>query len=338
LHLSWTGQSAKAFCWEVNFAVFRDKALAGEPLNRAECHRVLECPSKQIEELSQYVHKVRNRYQGNGVSVQILTNARSGNCDQNCAYCAQSAVSKAEIDKYHLVPFEILESNAAVAHEKGANRHCIGLSGMRFTDGQIDAFCDHIRRLGSETPICCSIGFVTRSQAIKLKEAGITRINHNLNTGRNFYPKICTTHTYAERMANIRMLQSLGFEICCGGIVGLGESNDDIIDMLFDVRQIAPECIPINFLIPIPGTPLETADTRKLTPEYCLKILMLTRLLNPKTDVRCAAGRELYLKNHHAIMFRAVSSIFAAGYLTASGDGIEETIGLIQTYGFEYIR
>jgi biotin synthase len=320
----------------VNFAILRDKAFAGEPLSRSECHGVLECPPERLEELSQYVYEVRRRYKGNRVSVQILTNAKSGNCDQNCAYCAQSAVSRAKIDKYPLVPFEILGNNASIARAKKVNRHCIGLSGMRFRDDQIDAFCDHIRRLDSKTPICCSIGFVTRPQAIKLKEAGITRINHNLNIGRNFYPKICTTHTYDERLANIEMLRSLGFEICCGGIVGMGESDDDIIDMLLDVRRIAPECVPINFLIPIPGTPLEASDTKKLTPEYCLKVLMLARLLNPRTDVRCAAGRELYLKNHHASMFRAVNSIFAAGYLTASGDGIEETVGLIRKCGFEY--
>ncbi|MDR2676972.1 MAG: biotin synthase BioB [Puniceicoccales bacterium] len=321
----------------MNFAILRDRAFAGEPLSRWECRGVLKCPREQLEELSQYVYEVRYRYKGNRVSVQILTNAKSGNCDQNCAYCAQSAVSRAKIEKYPLVPFGILKNTASVALKKGINCHCIGLSGMHFTDEQIDAFCEHIHRLGPQTPICCSIGFVTRSQAKKLKEAGITRINHNLNTGRNFYPRICTTHTYSERIANIEMLQALGFEICCGGIVGMGESDEDVIDMLLDVRQIAPECVPINFLIPIQGTPLGTADTQKLTPEYCLKVLMLARLLNPRADVRCAAGRELYLKNHHAAMFQSVSSIFAAGYLTASGDGIEKTIKLIQECGFEYV-
>ncbi|MDR1456841.1 MAG: biotin synthase BioB [Puniceicoccales bacterium] len=320
----------------MNFANLRDRAFANESLSRSECCAVLECPMERFEELSMHVYTVRQRYHGQKVSVQILTNAKSGNCDQNCAYCAQSAVSSAKIDRYSLAPFEVLANNAATAAGKGVNRHCVGLSGMRFGDDQIEAFCGHIRRLKMGTPICCSIGFVTKFQAIRLRESGITRINHNLNTGRNFYPKICTTHTYDERLANIAMLQSIGFEICCGGIVGMGESNDDVIDMLLEVRRIRPECVPINFLIPIQGTPLAAANLQKLTPEYCLRVLMLARLLNPRADVRCAAGRELYLKGHHALMFRAVNSIFAAGYLTASGEGIEDAIGMIRECGFEY--
>jgi biotin synthase len=157
-----------------------------------------------------------------------------------------------------------------------------------------------------------------------------------LNTSRNFYPNICTTHTYEERIANIKMLQGLGFEICCGGIIGLGESLTDVADMLFDVREIRPQSVPVNFLIPLQGTTLAGADTSHLSPGYCLKVLCLARLMTPESDIRCAAGREVYLKGREKEMFCAVDSIFASGYLTTGGQSIDETIKLVTEAGFEY--
>ena len=167
-----------------------------------------------------------------------------------------------------------------------------------------------------------------------LKEAGLDRINHNLNTSRSNYPNICTTHTYEQRVANIHMLQDLGFEICSGGIIGMGESKEDVVDMLLALREIQPEALPINFLIPIPGTPLEGTDTSKLTPEYCMKVLCLARLMVPKADIRCAAGREIYFKGIEKQLLTVVNSIFASGYLTADGQGIEDTIKTIKDTGF----
>ena len=272
------------------------------------------------------------------VSIHLLTNARSGNCSQNCAYCAQSGQAKTDIDTYELISCEKLLQDGYLVKEKKLARHCIGLSGIRFSDQEILAFAKAIKRLKKETdtPICCSIGFLTKEQAMILKEAGVDRINHNLNTGRNYYPNICTTHTYEQRVANIEMLKELGFELCCGGIVGLGEKPEDVVDMLFEIRNISPKAVPINFLIPIKGTALENQSTVMLTSEYCIKVLCLARLLNPQTDIRCAAGRELYLKGKEKWMFYAVDSVFASGYLTAGGESIDSTIKIIEEAGFEY--
>ena len=268
----------------------------------------------------------------------MLTNARSGNCSQNCAYCAQSTVSKADIKKYTLVPSEKILEDGNLALNKNLARHCLGLSGIRFSDAEINEFANEIVKLKKETqtPICCSIGLLTLEQAKILKNAGVDRINHNLNTSERFYSYICTTHTYKERIDNIKMLQSIGFEICCGGIIGLGEDKTDIVDMIFSIKEINPQAVPINFLIPIKGTPLENSDTAYLTAEYCLKILCLTRLLLPKSDIRCAAGREVYLKGREKELFCVVDSIFASGYLTTDGDSIDETIKTIKDAGFEY--
>ena len=167
-----------------------------------------------------------------------------------------------------------------------------------------------------------------------LKDAGLDRINHNLNTGRSYYSNICTTHTFEQRVENIHMLQRLGFEICSGGIIGMGESKEDVADMLLELREIQPEALPINFLLPIAGTPLENADISVLTPSYCMKVLCLARLMVPKSDIRCAAGREVYFKGEEKKLLSVVDSIFASGYLTEGGQGIEDTIKTVTDAGY----
>jgi biotin synthase len=314
------------------------KSFETEPLTRDEALEILDLPDADLPALLDASYALRRKYKGNTVGIQILTNARSGSCSQDCAYCAQSRDSEADIDRYRLVPYEKLLQDGRVARDKQLARHCIGLSGMRFGDAEIEAFAGYVRELkGSfDTHICCSIGFLTPEQARTLKEAGVNRINHNLNTSRNFYGNICSTHTYDERISNIRMLQGLGFEICCGGIIGMGESRADAADMLLDIREIAPQSVPVNFLIPLEGTGLAGADVSHLTPEYCLKVLCLARLLTPKADIRCAAGREIYLRGREKEMFCAVDSIFASGYLTAGGQSVEEAIKLVGDAGFQY--
>lgn len=215
--------------------------------------------------------------------------------------------------------------------------HCIGLSGMKFTDAEIEELAEKIRKMKEQgTHLCCSIGFLTEKQALMLKEAGLDRINHNLNSSRAYYHNICSTHTFEQRVANIKMLQGLGFEICSGGIIGMGESKEDVVDMLLELREIRPEALPINFLLPIPGTPLEHADMSALTTAYCMKVLCLARLLVPQSDIRCAAGREIYFKGEEKNLLRVVDSIFASGYLTAGGQGIKDTIQAIEDAGFTY--
>jgi biotin synthase len=318
------------------FAGLAEKALAGGSLSPQEALSILELPDTEVPALVEAVYPLRKKYKGATVGIQILTNARSGNCSQNCAYCAQAKDSRADIEKYRLVPYEKLRSDGRIAKEKKLARHCIGLSGIRFTDREIEEFAVYVRSLKKEaqTHICCSIGFLTPSQAQILKNAGVNRINHNLNTSRNYYPSICTTHSYDERIANIKMLQGMGFEICCGGIIGMGETKSDVAGMLFEIREINPQSVPINFLIPIEGAGLEKTDTSHLKPDYCLKVLCLARLLLPEKDIRAAAGRELYLKSREKEMFMIADSIFASGYLTAGGQSVDEAIKLVTGAGF----
>ena len=310
---------------------------ADPQLSREDALAILNTPDESLEELVSFAETFRRKYKGNHVSIHILTNARSGNCSQDCAYCAQSCRSKADIDKYKWVADEKLYEDNDFVKEHHLSRHCIGLSGMKFTDAEIETLAEKIRKMKADgTHLCCSIGFLTEHQAKVLKDAGLDRINHNLNSSRNYYPNICSTHTFDQRVANIRMLQGLGYEICSGGIIGMGESKEDVVDMLMELREIQPEALPINFLLPIPCTPLEHADMSVLSTAYCLKVLCLARLLVPKADIRCAAGREVYFKGEEKNLLRVVDSIFASGYLTAGGQGIKDTIQAIEDAGFTY--
>lgn len=317
----------------------KDKFTDGNDpvITREEALDILNLPDEELDTLISYAEKLRRKYKGNKVGIHLLTNARSGNCSQDCAYCAQSCRSSADIDKYRWVSDEKLYKDNDFVNEHHFARHCIGLSGMKFNDSEIEELAGKIRRMKQTgTHLCCSIGFLTEKQAIMLKEAGLDRINHNLNSSRSFYKNICSTHTYDQRVDNIHMLQNLGFEICSGGIIGLGESKEDVVDMLFELKEINPEAVPINFLLPIKGTPLENKDTSGLTTQYGLKVLSLARLLIPRSDIRCAAGREIYFKGEEKRLLSIVNSIFASGYLTENGQGVKDTIKTIEDAGFTY--
>ena len=306
-------------------------------MTREDAIEILNTPDEKIDELIAKAEKLRRKYKGDNVGIHILTNARSGNCSQDCAYCAQSCRSTADIDKYRWVSDEKLFKDNDFVNKNHLARHCIGLSGMKFTDDEILELAERIKTMkATGTHLCCSIGFLTEKQARILKDAGLDRINHNLNTSRSYYRQICSTHTFDQRVKNIKMRQKIGFEICSGGIIGMGESKEDIVDMLLELKEINPEAIPINFLLPIKGTPFENVDTSILTPNYCLKVLCLARLLVPQADIRCAAGREIYFRGDEKRLLSVVNSIFASGYLTEDGQGIKDTIKAITDAGFTY--
>jgi biotin synthase len=281
-------------------------------------------------------YRVRREYFGNHVHVQVLRNAKSGLCSEDCQYCSQSKISKAKIEKYPLVSKETLLSEARKARQIGATRFCMSTSGTRPTEHEIDQLCDTIRAIKEDTqlPLCATLGLITDSQARRLKAAGLDRINHNLNTSRRYYGQVCTTHTFQNRLDTVARCQAVGLEICCGGIVGQGETDDDIIDMLLTLREIKPQAIPINFLIPIEGTPFGSLDT-KLNPRKCLKVLCLTRFINPQSEVRAAGGWEYHLRGLKPLALYAADSIFVTGYLTTGGTSVKEACSMIADMGFE---
>ena len=206
-------------------------------MTREDALKILNTPDEEMDQLIAEAEKLRRKYKGDNVGIHILTNARSGNCSQDCAYCAQSCRSNADIDKYRWVSDEKLFKDNDFVNKNHLARHCIGLSGMKFTDDEILELAERIKTMkATGTHLCCSIGFLTEKQAKILKDAGLDRINHNLNTSRSYSSHICSTHTFDQRVKNIKMLQSIGFEICSGGIIGMGESKEDIVDMLLELK------------------------------------------------------------------------------------------------------
>lgn len=320
----------------MTFQYLADLSINGKRLDREQCRKVLGCPDKEIVSLIGAAYQVRREYFGNRVYIHILSNAKSGLCLEDCHYCSQSRVSKAGIKAYPLVAKEKLSAEGREALETGANRFCMALSGKSPTEKELRHLCDVIRSLKQDTGLllCASVGFLDQAQAARLKAAGLDRINHNLNTSERFYSQICTTHTYRDRLGTIANCRAAGLEICSGGIIGQGETDEDIIDLLYALSDIKPQAIPINFLIPVKGTPFENRAT-DLDPRRCLKTLCLARFLNPKSEIRAAGGREYHLRSLQPLALYVVDSIFVAGYLTTGGQSAQEACRMIADLGFE---
>jgi biotin synthase len=310
--------------------------LAGRELDRELARAILDCPEPRLDDLLSATLKVREAGFGRRVKICVLRNAQSGICPEDCHYCSQSKISKAEIPVYKLQSVAELVEGARMAVQSGARRYCMVCSMRGPTEADVERLGEACERIRAEFPrleLCLSLGLMTLAQAQRLKRAGAGWINHNLNTSRRFYPSICSTHTYDDRLETIANVKAAGLSTCSGGIIGMGETDEDILDLAYATRRLAIDSVPVNFLIPIKGTPLES--TRTLTPEKCLQAACLFRLLNPRSEVRAAGGRELHLGARQGAVFNAVNSIFVNGYLTTPGWEYARTRELIERSGFE---
>ncbi len=318
-----------------DFNAMAEKALRDETLTREECRSVLQAPDEDLLALLQAAFRVRERHFGKTVRLQMLLNAKSGACQEDCHYCSQSSISTAAIERYGLLPRERMVEGAKRAAAVKAQRYCIVISGRSPLDREIAEIADAVKAIKREIPIqiCCSLGLLNEEQARQLKAAGVDRINHNLNTSEAYHPSICTTHTFQDRLATIRSARSAGLEICSGGIVGMGERDDDIIDLALALRDVKPDSIPLNTLHPVPGTPLE--HCKDLTPQRCLKVLCLFRFLHPRTEIRIAGGREFNLRSLQPLALYPADSMFVDGYLTTPGQPAPEVWQMIEDLGFE---
>ncbi len=321
---------------ELDLTRMAERVLAGEELSRAEASAVLNCPDEKLTDLLAATLSVREATFGRRVKICILRNAQSGICPEDCHYCSQSRLSRADIPVYKLQSVSELIEGARLAVASGARRYCMvcSMRGPAQRDVEhLAAACEGIRAEFPQLELCLSIGLLEREQAERLKEAGAGWINHNLNTSRRFYPEICSTHTYDDRLRTIDNVRAAGLSVCSGGIIGMGETDDDVIDLALATSQLRAESVPLNFLHPIAGTPLE--NSRRLTPERCLKAACLFRLLNARSEVRAAGGRELNLGERQGEIFNAVNSIFVNGYLTTGGWNFDRTRELVERSGFE---
>lgn len=311
-----------------------ESVLNGHALTAEEGLEVLDCPDLELPALLAATYRVRHRYWGNEVQFYQLRNAKSGLCPEDCGYCSQAKGSEAEIPVYRMNDEATLMASAKQAAENKARTFCIVASGRGPTDKEVAHVARIVERIKSTLPlnVCCCLGLLSPKQAQTLADAGVDRVNHNLNTSERFYPEICSTHTYADRLETLRVVREAGMEVCSGGIVGMGEQRNDVVQLALSLRELAAESIPVNFLHPVDGTPL--ADVKRLDPRYCLKVLCLFRLSNPQTEIRIAGGRELNLRWLQPQALYAANSLFVSDYLTTKGQSPEDDYRIIEDLGF----
>jgi len=315
-----------------------DAVLDGASLSADVAVKVLRSPDHELLDLLAAAYRVRHHFHGNRVALNFLINAKSGRCGEDCGYCSQSRASTADIPRYNLVEPEKLLDGARLAAERKAKTYCTVLSGRAPTEQELNVVAEVVPEIKArfKLAVCLSPGFLTREQAERLKACGVDRINHNLNTSRRFYPTICSTHDYNERLATLDAVRAAGMEICSGGIVGMGETDEDVVELALRLGNLRVEAQPINFLLPIPGTRME--GVRRLNPRYCLKVLCLMRMTNPPCELRIAAGREEHLGPLQPLGLYPASSIFVGDYLTCGGQPPEDDYRMIESLGFEPVQ
>lgn len=294
----------------------------------------LELFDKSLEDLFSIAVKLREKSKGNKVKICSIINAKSGQCSENCKYCAQSSFNNTKVDVYPLKNPETIVDCAQNAINKQAGCFGIVSSGNYLNEEEIDALCDAFRKNPNVGKISVSIGRLTEAILVKLKRAGINKIHHNLETSEKHFPNICTTHSYKERVDTIKLAKKLGFKICSGGLFGIGESRKDRIDLAFTLKELEVESVPMNFFIAIAGTPLE--NIKPLEKEEILKTIAVYRILLQKQDIIICGGREVNLKEMQSQIFSAgANGMMSGGYLTTEGNDITDDMRMLEELGLE---
>ncbi|QDU55815.1 biotin synthase BioB [Aeoliella mucimassa] len=317
---------------------FADRVLAGEQLTAAEAESILAAPDTDVLTLLDAAYRVRHHYFGNQVQLYLLMNAKSGLCPEDCQYCSQSKTSEAKIPKYNILSRDKLMDGARVAAERQAKTYCIVISSRGPSEREMQAVETIVPEIKSQydLKICASLGLLTPEQADRLKACGVDRVNHNLNTGEEYYGEICTTHGYGDRVDTLKAVRTAGMEMCSGGIIGMGEKHADLVQMAIELRELGVHSIPVNFFNDIEGTALE--NKCNLTPQDCLRALAMFRMVCPDREIRIAGGREKHLRSLQPLGLYPANSMFVGDYLTTQGQAAEEDYQMLRDLGFEVVE
>ncbi len=311
------------------------QVIQGEGLDRRKALAILESSDAQLPELLAGAFRIRHHYFGMKVKCCMLINAKSGMCSEDCAYCSQSAISKANIQRYDFVNEDEIVACALKHKQNKSYNFSIVTSGKGPSELVIRKVCNAIRRIKAEAPgleVCASLGILQPGQAQRLKEAGLDRYHHNINTSPQHHANIVHTHTFEDRLRTVREVKAAGLSSCSGVIVGMGERLDDVVDMAFILRELDVDSIPVNFLFPVEGTPL--AERKPLPATFCLKTLAMFRYVCPRQELRVAGGRELNLRSLQPLSLYPANAIFVGDYLTLKGNQVQDDIRMIEDMGF----
>jgi len=314
----------------------RDKVLSGKKISQEEAQRLISVSDDSLCALSGAANEITRKLCGNLVDVEALINAKKGKCQEDCSFCSQSAFYKTEIDTYKLLPPDVIAKNAMLAKEDGVKSFCLVCAWRGPTEKDFEQITSIIKKINEDVGIevNCSLGFINQDMAIKLKKLGVKRYNHNLEAPRSFFSKICTTHSYDDRMKTNLIVKNAGLELCCGGIIGMGETRMQRLELGLDLAGLAPEECPINMLVPQKGTPLEIST--RLSVSEILRTIAVFRFLMPRTILKIAGGREVYLANdQEKVLLGGANGIITGGYLTIGGNSPTDDFQMISKIGLE---
>ncbi len=317
-------------------AEIAEKIISGERLNAADDIKFLL--TSPLDELQDGAGKIQKHFCGNHIDFCTIINGKSGRCGENCKYCAQSAKHKTGVDEYEFLPANEILAAALVNEKAGVNRFSIVTSGRALSGEDFEKALAAYELLNKKLKIdlCASHGILTREQFKRLRATGVTSYHHNIETSRRFFPEICTSHTYDDRIRTIKIAQSEGFCVCSGGIIGMGETWQDRIDMAFELAELGIESIPINALMAVKGTALENRPP--LAPEEILRTIAIFRYINPTANIRLAAGRKLLPDNGASAFLKGASASITGNMLTTSGTTIKDDMELLKSLGLNNSR
>src|SRR5262245_4467913 len=315
-----------------------NRVLEGLAPSRDDALAVLQSHDRELLAVLQAAFRVRREHFGLKVKLNMIVNAKSGICPEDCGYCSQSIVSTAPVPKYSMLDRSTILAGAHEAWARKAGTYCIVASGRGPSARELREVTAAVRQIKRELPmkVCACLGLLSDEQAILLKDAGVDRYNHNLNTSSSHHARITSTHTYDDRLATIEAVKRSGISPCAGFIAGMRETDEQLVDVAFALREIDADSIPVNFLHAIPGTPLE--GVHELNPRRCLKILALMRFVCPNKEIRVAGGREVNLRSLQPLALYPANAIFVGDYLTTSGQAAEEDWQMVEDLGFEIER
>ena len=313
-----------------------DRVLTGHVITDQEAQLILGSLDVDILALLNGAYKIRKQYYGNKVKLNMIMNTKSGLCPENCGYCAQSIVSKAPIEKYSMMKREEIIAGADRAAKLNAGTFCIVASGRGPADRELEIVIDSVKEIKSRhqhITVCACLGLLKSDQAKRLKEAGVDRYNHNINTSEAHHESITTSHTYTDRVNTVNLAKASGISPCSGVIIGMRETKEDVISMARSLHSMDADSIPVNFLHAVDGTPLGGTD--ELNPLYCLKVLCLFRFINPTKEIRISGGREVNLRSLQPFGLYPANSIFVGDYLTTEGQPSSGDLQMLEDLGFE---
>jgi len=314
----------------------QENVLAGVGITSEDAQKLFDVPEENLKDLANAANQITREFNGNRVDVEQLNNIKKNACSEDCSFCGQSAFFDTGIESYQLPPPEEVVSRAQKAKDEGAESYCLVAAWREPSPRDFDKVCNIIEQINDKVGISveCSLGFLTEKQAQKLKELHVKRYNHNLETSKSKFAEICTTHTYEDRLNTLRIAREAGLELCTGGIIGLGETRKQRLELVLELASIYPEEVTINILVPVPGTPLELQTP--LPKSEIIRMFSVVRFLLPESVIKISGGRETNLDDSgEELLQSGANGIITSGYLTMGGNEAKKDIEMIRKIGLE---